>query len=274
MKQLFNITVGETKETVQPVLSIRLGEKHCSFSITDFITKDLKSLAYYSVDEVTDSFLREILSVHPELNNTFYQVLVSYDYPHSSLVSFSNYKHEEAGFLLNTLFGLNDGSTVVSESVADWQLYNVYAVPKGVQQWINNKFSAAKYWHQYTVNIKNIKPAMEGGSILLDVRQDDFTVLVSANNKLLLAQTFCYSTPEDVIYYLLKICEQFDLSQQDVQIGLSGLIDQQSALYRELYQYFLQVEFRNPSWIIPATANSESPLHFFTSLNDLSQCAS
>jgi hypothetical protein len=49
------------------------------------------------------------------------------------------------------------------------------------------------------------------------------------------------------------------------------MIDQQSALYKELYQYFLHIEFRNASWTIPA---DEYPAHFFTSLNELAQCVS
>ena len=112
-----------------------------------------------------------------------------------------------------------------------------------------------------------------GGNLLINFRNEDFTVLGSNNNKLLLSQTFQYSTPADVIYYLLKICQQFNLSQQEVHLGISGLVDQESKLYRELYQYFLHVKFLEANWVIPASANNETPAHFFTSLNDLSRCA-
>ena len=274
MKQLFHIAAGEGNESVQPVLSIRLGEKHCCFSVTDFISKELKSLAYYTSDEVNDIFLQELFAAHPELNAAFYQVLICYDYPQSSFVSLKEYKYEDTNLLLNAMYGLNGTATILSELIAEWQLYNVYAVPKNVQDWVSKKFVARKHWHQYSVSIKNINPGTVGGSLLVDLRKDDFTVLATDNNKLLLAQTFLYSTPDDVLYYLLKICEQFELSQKEVHISLSGLVDQQSALYRELYQYFLHVEFRDAGWTIPASANSESPLHFFTSLNDLSRCAS
>jgi Protein of unknown function (DUF3822) len=273
VKQLFHISAGEVKESLQPVLSIRVGEKHCSFSITDFISKEVKQLAYYSAEEVNDDFLNELFATHEELNITFYQVLICYDYPQSCLVAFKEYKHGDAGLLLNTMFGLNRTSAIISESIAEWQLYNVYAVPGKVHDWLTKKFPSGKYWHQYTLNIKNSKPAMEGGSLLVDIRNEDFTLLATANNKIILAQTFSYSTPDDIIYYLLKVCQQFGLSQQEVCIELSGLVDQQSALYRELYQYFLQVEFRDTDWTVPASANNESPAHFFTSLNDLAQCA-
>jgi hypothetical protein len=93
---------------------------------------------------------------------------------------------------------------------------------------------------------------------------------MAKDSKLILAQSFPYSTPEDVVYYLLKACQQFSLSQKEVSVHLSGLIDKQSSLFKELYQYFIHPEFREAGW----NSGSEFPAHFFTSLNDLAQCAS
>ncbi len=140
-----------------------------------------------------------------------------------------------------------------------------------MHNWTSKQFAAGKFWHQYSVAIKNLKATDEAGYLIVDFRTDDFTIFVAANNKLLLAQTFVYTTPEDVLFQLLKICEQFSLSQKTVVLSLAGMIDQQSALYKELHQYFLHIEFRNASWNIP---DDEYPAHFFTSLNDLAQCAS
>jgi hypothetical protein len=111
--------------------------------------------------------------------------------------------------------------------------------------------------------------ATEEGNMYVDFRPDDFTVLLVKSSRLLLAQTYTYSTPEDVVYYLLKICAQLGLSQQELQLQVSGLIDSDSALYKELYQYFLNIEFRESGW-----QGNEYPAHFFTTLNDLARCAS
>lgn len=274
MKQLFSIKTGEDKENVQPVLCLRLGEKHCCYSITDFASQELKHLAYYTADEVNDSFLLELFAANPELSASFYQVFVCYDHPQSCLVPTNFYKQENASPLINTMFGTQSSVSVISETVPGWQMHNVYAVPKELYDAVSKKFVTGRYWHRYTVDIKNIYPATESGSFLVDFGKENFTVLASGNDKLLLAQTFLYSTPDDVIYYLLKSCRQLGLQQTEVQISLSGLVDQQSALYRELHQYFLHVEFRNTTWKIPASANDEIPAHFFTSLNDLARCAS
>ena len=111
--------------------------------------------------------------------------------------------------------------------------------------------------------------APDHGIIYVDFRTDDFIISVAMNSKLLLARSFSYSIPEDVIYQLLNVCKQFGLSQQHVKLSLSGLIDKQSALYKEIFQYFIHVGFREATW-----NNEDYPAHFFTSFNDLARCVS
>lgn len=270
MKKIFEIT-DEGKSSVQPVLSIEFGEKHCCFSITDFTTKALRKLAYYKTDEINDNFLDQLLSLHPELEDPFYQVLICYDYPHSSLVPSTVYKVEEKSTVLSCLTGSLTTNAVITESINEWQLHNVYAVPQDIHQGVSKSFSKGKYWHRNTINIKNNNASIENGVLMVNIRSTDFTVLASANGKILLARVYSYAIPDDILFYLIKICEQFGLQQEKVQIKLSGLIEQQSILYKDMYQYFLNITFRNTEWKAPV--NDDSPAHFFTSLNDLTKCA-
>ena len=269
MKQLFHIKSGNTDNVLQ-VLSLRLGERHISFAITNKTGNELYELAYCTIEEGNESFGADFTATYPALNNSFYLVLIAYDCPKSVLTPASLYKPEESRLFLTTTQGVLSGHHIISELIAEWQLYNTYEVPDEMHKWVNEKFPATKSWHQYSLAVKKINAAGQGGSILVDFRKNDFTVLIASNSRLMLAQSFPYSTPEDVVYYLLKACQQFSLSQKEVSVQLSGLIDKQSALYKELYQYFINLEFREADW----NAGSEYPAHFFTSLNDLAQCAS
>jgi Protein of unknown function (DUF3822) len=269
LKQLFHIK-NSNSNNGQQVLSVRLGEKHCSFAITDKSGNELYQLFYCTTDEWNEKELADFLTSYPVLNNSFYQVQVAYDFPQSVLLSSKQYRQEDAELLLSTS-GFKSGIVnIVTEPLIEWQFENIYAVPKEIQEWVNKIFPASKSRHQYSLEIKNINPVSINGSVLVDFRKEDFTVVMVKGSQFLLAQTFDYSTPADVLYYLLKICQQFSLSQQELQLQLSGLIDKQSALYSELYQYFINVEFREASW----NDSNEYPAHFFTSLNDLAKCVS
>jgi hypothetical protein len=87
-----------------------------------------------------------------------------------------------------------------------------------------------------------------------------------------LAQVYAYKTPLDVVYFLLKICYEFALDQSEVFLILSGLIDQDSAMYAELYNYFLNLHFAQaPLFSLP---ENDYPHHYFTSLYNLAACVS
>lgn len=267
MKQLFRIE-NDINESSQQVLSLRLGDNHFSFVITNKAGTEIRELAYCAVDEWSLNELEEMFINYPSLKSSFYDVLISYDFPQSVLVPLSNYKSEDAGLIINTTGNKSGQVNIVSELVSSWQVYNVYAVAKEIQDWVTGKFPTARCRHQYSLAITNIN-TVDSGCLAIDFRTATFSVIINRSSNLLLAQTFGYSTPEDVLYYLLKICQQYSLSQQDVKLQLTGLIDKQSSMYKELSQYFINIDFREPGW----NAGSEYPSHFFTSLNDLVRCA-
>jgi len=266
VRPVFEIKEEPGSAIIQPVLYFRVGEKHCSFAVTDSSAGQLYRLAWYAAEQVDLCFLEELTTLHPELKQSFYQVQVCYDYPQGILFPVAGFRHEDAGQLKELLPSSN---ITVTEMLPEWQLFNVYAVPKEVHEWVNRQFPSARQWHQSSVSLRNNITA-SAGCLRVDFRQHDFTLLATKGHQLLLSQAFEYSTPEDVIYFLLNTCRQFALLQNEVKLELSGLVDKQSALYKELYQYFIHIDFRDAAW----RSNNEHPAHFFTSLNDLSKCVS
>ena len=267
LKQLFH-TVSEDNR-VQPVLSIKLSDKSAGFSVTNKQGNLLYQLSYCSVNEWTDEEMDNFFSSYPELEEDYYQVLISYAFRKQILVPAGSYRKNDGGLLMSSLLGISGGSSVVSEAIPEWQLYNVYAVPDTVHDRLRRQFPKATFRHQQSLELRNTNAGVQHGSIQVDFATEDFSVLVVSQSKLLFSGSFEYVTPADVLYQLLRVCRYLSLSQQDVQLQLSGLIDSNSALYKELYLYFIHIEFREATW----SAINEYPAHFFTSLNDLAQCA-
>lgn len=274
MKQAFHIPAATAITANDKVLSIRIGERHFGFAITDAVGGELYQLDWYTDEEVDENLLEQLYQQLSELRHTYERVNLCYDHPRSLLVPMEKYQPGQERLLVNAMFGPGVREHMLMETISEWQLNNVYAVPSGVHKWVAHYFNKGQFWHTYSIGIRNIEAAGESGSMLLDFRTDDFSLLAARNGQVLLAQTFCYTNPADVIYYLLKICQDFSFSQETVQIFLSGLVDKASVLYREIYQYFIQVQFRQSSWAIVAEETADYPSHFFTSLNDLARCAS
>ncbi len=272
VKQVYHIISGKNPESEQQILSIRIGERHFGFAVTSANAGELYKLTWYTDNEMDETALQDIYWKHPELRATYQHIFICYDYPQSVMVPLNQYNEEDTKLMLQTMFGISGRDAIVNEPVSGWQMYNVYAVPKNVFDWVYQQFPTSNYWHAYTIGIKNAVVTDFEGSLSADFRADDFSLVVTRGNKLLLTQTFPYSTPADFIYYLLDTCRQFSFSQETARIYLSGLIDKESALYHELHQYFLHIDFRVSEWKIPEEEEQRYPAHFFTSLNDLAKC--
>ncbi|MEI9945283.1 MAG: DUF3822 family protein [Chitinophagaceae bacterium] len=274
MKQIFNITSTDANDTPQQVLSIRIGERHFGFSISRYNTDELLHLSLYTTEGIDENVLREIYIIHPELHHSYYKTIVCYDNSASVLVPDKYYRNEDdSKLLIESMHGKLANSTVVTEGLQEWSLKNVYALSPDIEHWMKGHFPSAEYHHTYSIGIKQINATDFEGSFIIDIGTDNFLLIVSQARKLLLAQSFAYTAPADVLYYLLKACKEYSLSQETVRLAVSGLIEKQSALYKELYQYFLNIRFRDADWRVPY-AEEQYPAHFFTSFNDLALCAS
>jgi len=273
MKKLFRIQ--NSSEPVQPVLLFQASEKHLAFAITNKNATELIELAYCSIENINLEPLNEFLNQYPVLKNLqFYDIQIAFSGQHAVFIPSAEAEMTDAEVVVKTQFGNYDGVRIVSEKIPEWQLYNAYAVENVLWDWVHTIFPFSKFRHQSTLSVKQMLAASDEGCLLVDFGTYSFSVLAGAGGKILFSNHCSYTTPEDVLFVLLKTCQQFSLSQQTVSVRLSGLIDMQSALYKELFQYFREITFREAGWHTGNTGNTEYPAHFFTSLNDLATCVS
>jgi hypothetical protein len=90
-----------------------------------------------------------------------------------------------------------------------------------------------------------------------------------------IVQQFSYNLPVDAAYHLLNCCEQYNFKPTEARLILSGMIDEKSKLYTELYRYFLNIEFEKPDNRIGLHDRIKFyPPHFFSHLTGLALCVS
>ena len=275
MKPVFKIGNSEELNSSQAVLLMEIGETHCCFAILDYANQMIVQSDCYTFNEnESGDILQKVLQAHKELKNSFRQTVIGYYLPENILIPSKFYRYEETQTLLQALYEKGQ-NIVVSESVPEWQLYNTYHVPAAIHQLINRSFATGNFWHVHSIMLKNGIEPHEGGNLIVDFKTDSFCVIAIKNNSVLLAQIFSYVKVEDILYWLLDICQQFSLPQTEVKLVLSGLIEKKSAIFKELYQYFLNIEFASVDEDIRLSGDFyEYPAHFFSSLFKLASCVS
>ncbi len=269
MKQLFHLKNGDIKATGNHTILLEIGEDYCctAFCGDD---KTINELHYYTFDAIDfKESIKQLLDKLQTSEAVNSKLFICAAFPQALLTPIKLYKEETESELLNTLYDVNN-SNILKDEIEAWQIVNVYAVPHFLHQAISNSFASADFIHAYTVLLKTPNDITAENQIAIHFTTTTFRVKVLKNKHLQLMQTFTYSAPLDAVYVLLKICTELQLQQSEVHIILSGLVEENSALYKELYQYFLNIRFANASDSLAEQNNL--PSHFFTSLHNFSAC--
>lgn len=271
LKPSFHIKPATEPNPADSILLLIAGTRHCSFAVMNHQSKELVEFGYYTAgaDEADYS---EFFVENRFMNNRYHQTAIAYDANETVQIPSVVYKYEDGQLHLDAIYGKDVQVNIIAENLPVLNLYNVYRMPSNLHATITRKFLSAKSWHLYTVVLKNA-PIQRAESMFIDFKTDEFSVIILRESKLLLCQTFMYTTPDDVLYYLLKCCQHLNLSQKQTKIFLSGLIEKDSVLYRELYKYFIHLEFEALANNIKlAKELSAHPPHYYSSISKLAAC--
>jgi hypothetical protein len=263
VKTLF--TIGKVSEDSTALL-LEVGGDHCCYAFLNENKKTFDGVKYIAFNEQDGELsMREILS---EIEIIPGKVVISSAYAEALLVPRKLFNEQH-----NILGVVYDGNnrTELHDTIPEWQMTAAYSLPHNIYQQLVSKFPSAKFYHVYTPSLKIYNGFVAEDQVDLSFSTQQFRVLVKKENIVLLAQTYSYKTPLDVVYYLLKICYEFGLRQEHVFVIISGLIDKDSALYSELHNYFLNIHFAHPApFSLP---ESDLPHYYFSSLYNLAACA-
>jgi hypothetical protein len=259
--------IGDT-DAGGDILLLEIGEGYCCYALLQGSERAFRQIQYISFHEpLTEEKLLPILD---ELKkHDCEKTIVCSAFPQSLLVPVQFHKDDHS--LLDAVYDAT-AQKYFKDAIPEWQMMAAYAIPLSLFNMIADKFSSVQFFHAYTPLLKIYNGFVAADQIDIHFSTQNFRVVVKKDRQLQLAQIYSYQTPLDVVYYLLKICYEFHLDQSGVFVILSGLIEEDSAMYSELHNYFLNLHFAQaPSYSLPG---NEYPQHYFTSLYNLAACVS
>lgn len=265
MKTLFEI--GQEKEAgSEHTLLLEVGKDHCSSALFHKGSNTIDSIRLTTFDELeTGNYLPAILE--PLKWSSYRSVVVCSAFPQAMLFPSKLFEKDYAA--LDIVYNA-PAQEYFHDSIPEWQMTTAYSLPQTISKPLREAFPSAYYFHSYTPTIKVYNGYVADQQLLVHFTEQTFRVVLKKEAAIQLAQTYVYQTPLDVVYYLLNICYEFNLSQQDVFLILSGPVDKDSSLYASLQQYFTNIHFaQSPEMALP---QSPYPHYYFTSIYNLAAC--
>ena len=283
LKPSFQIEVSNIsdEELLQSRLLVEVNSNAFTYVLLNQRNMSPLVVKYFQLEQSREhpliDVLREIMEEESLLRRPVKETLLVYNFPDSSLIPEPVYTSNTNREIIDTLHGNLQKGLILTEKIPWWELFNVYRIPPELHHLLQQTFSAGKYWHYYSLMLKSYKmfdSADKEDCIKVIFYAEKMVMLVIRQGKVQLVQTFLYQDTRDVAYYLLNCCRQLGLEQERVRVLVGGLIDRQSSLSTELYNYFVHVHFEDIDESIKVTDElKELPLHYFSSILKMAVCA-
>lgn len=264
MNILFTLGQGKTNADT---LIMEVGPDFCSYAYLDSTKKVFEYIRYHRFEEAAaEESIRDILG---GIEGEFHTIRVGNCFAGALLTPRGFFSEDHA--MLDKIYEPMEPA-YLHDQVQEWQLVTEHSMPASIAGSIRERFPSAGFYHAFTPSLKIYNGFVAADQADVHFTTSNFRVLVKKEGQLQLAQTYSYKTPLDVVYFLLKIFYEFGLDQSEAFVIISGLVEQDSALYTELHHYFSNLHFAQaPAYSIPG---DDHPQYYFTSLYNLAACAS
>lgn len=109
--------------------------------------------------------------------------------------------------------------------------------------------------------------------LYLYIGRNNFSLVVTEDNKLLLYNRFPYQEAQDIVKYTMLTMQELGMTQQDTKALVWGNIHSNAAYFKELYRYIKNISFGGrPSYLSFAYMFDEVPDHQYFDLYSIYVC--
>jgi hypothetical protein len=256
-----NITEKKYKK-----LSIQVDLNGLSFCCFDTLNDTIISFNEVRFDSFhkatkTEELFADAFSDYTELKESYDEILVIHNSNLSTFVPEPLFDENFLGSYLQYNTKVFETDFFAFDEIPNCQMNTVYIPYVNINNFFIDQFGTFDYKHANTVLVTKLLNASKNNSdikMFAHINSGHFEVIVVQNQKLLLFNSFEYTTPEDFLYNILFAAEQLGLNPEEFPLELIGKIDAESEYYQLAYKYIRNVSLLNVSELQAKNTFSEA----------------
>ncbi len=231
-------------------LSIQFSLDGFSFCILNKDSKTFTALSEYTFQEVNNTpqkLLQNIISVFKDeelLQKKYHSVNVCHVNELASLVPKPVFDKNRLKDYVKFNIKVYDSDYLVYDEIKSHDMVSVYIPYTNVNNYLLDKFKAFEFKHASNILIESILNIYKYSlvpHVFAHVSDTHFELIIIANKKLQLYNSFKFATKEDFIYYVLFTAEQLKLNPLKFELILLGAIQKDDELFNIAYKYIKNV---------------------------------
>lgn len=255
-------------------LVLEVGEQHIACTISDASGKNIYAFAFYRIDKETSSEdIFSVIQASIETDSFFTDVILINNRNHYVLVPEQMHREHVAQNILETIHGDLLPISIHTDHIHQWEIAAIHGFDIELEELIRRQFPQLRIIHFISAALRhafrNLDTELKQ-SLKLFFYPGYFIAEVFTADQLQLVQHFYFETPEDVVYHVLNIGDKYHLDVTEVQVGVSGIIDTEGGIWKELNRHFLNVS--TDEIIQIEDRGFQFPTHYFTPFFTVPTC--
>ncbi|WP_439131320.1 DUF3822 family protein [Polaribacter sp.] len=233
------------------MLSIQFSLDGFSFCVSDTASNKKIRFKNYNFEDTLNSpedLLKKIEGIFKEdtdLQQEFNSVNVIHQNNLSTIVPEAYFDENILSSYLKYTIKTLHTDFITFDDVPKIKAKNVYIPYVNINNFLFQNFGEFNYQHHSSVLIEKLllQNNTDDKVMYVNVQKNTFDIVILHGKKLILSNSFSYSSKEDFIYYILFTAEQNQLQTEDFQLYFLGDISKESALYNISYTYIKNIQF-------------------------------
>jgi hypothetical protein len=148
--------------------------------------------------------------------------------------------------------GDDSGVSVFSNNIATSGIFNVFAISDELVSLVTKHFGKAEFMNQSTPFLRHITKQHQSSAdpcVFLSLNHDFFDIACTAENRLLLYNTFQYAGENDLLYYILFVYHRIGFDVQKIPLKISGESSSKLSYWDLIRQYVSDTVYDEPAGI-------------------------
>lgn len=254
-------------------LSLQIAATGMSFCVFDTLNWEIVNFYHIDFgkhipfeDELTRIFVQ-----HPELKDNYDEIVVLHDNNFNTFVPTALFEEKYPGSYLQYNTRVFEADFFAWDVLPVYMMSNVYVPLMNVNNFLIEQLGGFEYKNTNSVLVEKLLDAsvnIDEKLLYAHIQESHFEIVVTHNQKLLLYNSFEYSTHEDFLYYLLFTMEQLKLNPETAKILLLGTITEADPHFALAYTYIRNVSLYEPEGpILKWNADKQEALQNFILFN-------
>ncbi|MBL0343457.1 MAG: DUF3822 family protein [Bacteroidetes bacterium] len=210
--------------------------------------------------------------------SNFRRVICCSGFRNSTLIPNPLYDPSSSEDQLKFSHKVNFDDEIMTDELRQVEAKNVYSLPTSLYSSITHWFPNAEIHHSSTSLIEyllSVNRNSKEEKMTINTHNQFIEIVVTRGKEILLYNSYDFESPEEMVYYILFVCEQLHLNPEIVDVSFCGEIEASDAAYVLTNKYIRNTQFaERPEHYAYSSVFNSIPTHYHFNLFSQLVCAS